>query len=288
MELQEHRIPGEGGLEIHVLEWSREGVPFVMLHGFGNDAHIWDEFAPVIAPHYRAVAVDLRGHGDSAWDAERRYDYDFHIGDLERVTAALGIERFVLMGHSLGGRVATLFAGKHPERLAGFVLVDSGPDLDPRGVTRIRVDVEKMATGADSFASPAHYERVLTHAYPAVKTKILARMASHGLRERPDGRFERKTDPAFHAGRAAMSETEAEERERAIATRLWEALAKVTCPALVVRGAASDILSPDCAEKIAEEVLAKGQLAIVARAGHSVMVDNPEGFAEAVSAFALG
>jgi pimeloyl-ACP methyl ester carboxylesterase len=62
----------------------------------------------------------------------------------------------------------------------------------------------------------------------------------------------------------------------------------VTCPALVVRGAASDILSPDCAEKMAEDVLAKGRLAIVPRAGHSVMVDNPGGFAEAVSAFALG
>ena len=62
----------------------------------------------------------------------------------------------------------------------------------------------------------------------------------------------------------------------------------MTCPALVVRGAASDILSPDCADRMAEEVLARGQLAVVARAGHSVMVDNPEGFAEALSAFALG
>ncbi len=294
MEPRSQRIPGEGGLEIHVLEWSAEGVPFVMLHGFSNDAHIWDDFAPVIAPSYRTLAVDLRGHGDSAWDPERRYDYEFHIGDLERVTEALGIERFVLMGHSLGGRVATLFAGKHPERMAGFVLVDSGPELDPRGVTRIRLDMEKTRAragdqpGLGSFASPAEYERVLAPAYPVVKPEILARMARHGLRQRADGRYERKTDPAFHAGRVAMSDAEAEERERAIEKRLWEALANIPCPSLVVRGAASDILSPDCADRMAEEVLPNGQLAVVARTGHSVMVDNPEGFAEAVSAFALG
>lgn len=287
MEPHAHRIAGEDGVEIHLLEWSRAGVPFLMLHGFGNDAHIWDDFAPVIAPSYRTLAMDLRGHGDSAWDPERRYDYEFHIADLERVTAALGIERFVLMGHSLGGRVATLFAGRHPERLAGFVLVDSGPELDFRGVTRIRVDMQKTAAGSGTFASAAEYERMLSHAYPAVKPDVLARMARHGLRQRPDGRFERKTDPAFHAGRAAMSEAEAEERERAVEKRLWEALAKVPCPALVVRGAASDILSPDCADRMAEDVLAQGRLAIVARAGHSVMVDNPEGFADALSSFVL-
>ena len=57
--------------------------------------------------------------------------------------AALGVERLVLVGHSLGGRIATLFAGAHPERMAGLVLVDSAPELDARGMIRIRQDVEK-------------------------------------------------------------------------------------------------------------------------------------------------
>ncbi len=288
MEPTSHRVPGRDGVEIRVLEWSREGVPFVMLHGFGNDAHVWDDFAPVVAPYYRVLAVDLRGHGDSAWDPERRYDYEFHIGDLERVLETLGVERFVLVGHSLGGRVATLFAGQHPGRLAGLVLVDSGPALDPRGVTRIRVDIEKTVTGDGTFGSPAEYERGLARAYPVARPEALARMARHGVRQRADGRWERKTDPAFHAGRAGMSEAEAEERERVVEKRLWEALAKVPCPALVVRGAASDILSPDTADRMAEDALPDGRLAVVARASHSVMVDNPEGFAEAVSEFALG
>ena len=68
----------------------------------------------------------------------------------------------------------------------------------------------------------------------------------------------------------------------------WDALAKIPCPTLVVRGAASDILSPDVADRMVEDVLPKGRLAVVARAGHSVMTDNPDGFREAVCAFVLG
>jgi pimeloyl-ACP methyl ester carboxylesterase len=265
-------------------------VPFVLLHGFGNEAHVWDDFVPVIAPYYRTVALDLRGHGDSGHDPQRRYDYEFHVRDLEAVTASLGIERFVLMGHSLGGRIATLFAGAHPERLAGLILVDSGPELDARGTTRIVLDVQKESTaaGSDGFASIAEYERLLSLAYPAAKPDIIGRMARHGLRQREDGRYVRKADPAFHGGRAEASAPERAAREERVTRELWEALGRVECPALVVRGAASDVLSADVADRMAEEVLQQGSLAVVGRASHSVMTDNPEGFAEAVADFALG
>ena len=90
------------------------------------------------------------------------------------------------------------------------------------------------------------------------------------------------------AGRADASEAEAEARERDTAKRLWDALARIPCPTLVVRGAASDILSPEIADRMVDDVLQKGQLAIVPRSAHSVMTDNPAGFAEAVGAFVLG
>jgi pimeloyl-ACP methyl ester carboxylesterase len=258
----------------------------LLLHGFGNEAHIWDDFAPVMAPHYRTIAVDLRGHGDSAHDPERRYDYQSHVRDLEFVTAELGIDRLVLIGHSLGGRVSTLFAASHPQRMAGLVLVDAGPELDARGISRISTDVERSVD--QSFASLAEGEMALAHAYPAARPAALARMARHGLRKREDGRYERKTDPAFHAARGQLTPAAADAMEKKTARELWEALGRITCPALVVRGAASDVLDPDTAERMAEEVLRSARLAVVPRAGHSVMTDNPEGFCQAVSRFALG
>jgi pimeloyl-ACP methyl ester carboxylesterase len=284
MQPRSRRIPGSDGLSIHVLEWSESGTPLVLVHGFGNEAHIWDDFAPLVAPHYRTVAVDLRGHGDSDHDPEARYDYDFHVADLEAVTAALGIERLVLVGHSFGGRTSMLFAATHPERMAGLVIVDIGPEHDPRGTTRIRLEV--MQRGDGSFAAPTEYERVLAHNFPAGSPDALRRMAQHELRQREDGRWLRKADPAFMTARAGEAEAEAEERDTA--KRLWDALARISCSTLVVRGAASDILSPEIADRMVDEVLAKGQLAVVPRAAHSVMTDNPAGFAEAVTGFVLG
>jgi pimeloyl-ACP methyl ester carboxylesterase len=259
-------------------------VPLLFLHGFGNEAHIWDDFAPVVAPYYRTLALDHRGHGDSAWDPELRYEHDTMADDVEAVTEALGIDRLVIIGHSLGGRVATLFAGRHPERLAGLVLVDIGPEVDPRGQLRIRQDVE--ANVAPSFGSIEEYARALSLAYPAGQADALLRMARFGLRRREDGRYELKMDPALRGAMGGAGRDDPDRQEE-MRKAQWDALARVPCPTLVVRGAASDILSPEIADRMVDEVLQQGRLAIVPQAGHSVMTDNPDGFRDAVSAFVL-
>ena len=231
------RIAGTGGLSLHLLEWSREGVPLLFLHGFGNEAHIWDDFAPVVAPCYRTLALDHRGHGDSDWDPELRYEHDTMADDVEAVCAALGIERLVLIGHSLGGRIATLFAGRHPDRLAGLVLVDIGPEVDPRGQMRIRQDVETNV--APTFGSIEEYARVLSLAYPAGRAESLMRMARFGLRVRADGRYELKMDPALRGAMGAGGADEAARHEEIVKAQ-WDALARVPCPTLVVRGASRE------------------------------------------------
>ncbi len=285
MEAVDLQVEGSRGM-LHLLEWSRDGVPMLLLHGFGNEAHIWDDFAPEVAPHYRTLALDHRGHGRSEWDPEGRYEIDPFVDDVEAVCEALSIERVVLVAHSLGGRVATLFAGRHPGRLAGLVLVDIGPEVDPRGSLRIRQDVETNLSPV--FASRDEYARALSLSYPAATPEALRRMAEHGVRERADGGFELVMDPALRgitAGRAG--EADAEAQERALVERMWDALAALPCPALVVRGAASDILSPEVADRMVDEVIPNARLAVVPQAGHSVMTDNPRGFNEAVCAFVL-
>jgi len=285
MEPRSRRIAGADGLDLHVLEWSQEGVALLLLHGFGNDAHIWDDFAPAVAPHYRTLALDHRGHGDSAWDAKRRYEHEVMVADVEAATAALGVERLVIVGHSLGGRVATLFAGRHPERMAGLVLVDIGPELDPRGILRIRMEVESSQEPV--FGSVEEYGRLLSLHYPAAQPKALLRMAQHGLRQLEDGRYVLKMDPALRGAGFSGSPEDAALRERQMSEAQWDALHRIACPTLVVRGAASDVFSAETAERMVDEVLASGRLAVVPRAGHSVMTDNPEGFREAVAAFVL-
>ncbi|MCP4006686.1 MAG: alpha/beta hydrolase [bacterium] len=285
MEPRSIRLPGTDGLSLHALEWSGDGTLLLFLHGFSNSARVWDYIAPVLASHYRVIGLDQRGHGDSDRDPEFRYGHESMANDVNSVIEALGAERLVIVGHSLGGRVAMRFAGLHPEKLAGLVIVDSGPELDARGTTRIRLDV---ANAEPSFDSVAAYQSVLHRQYPETDSKILARLAGHWTREREDGRFELKLDPGFMSGRMDVSKEEMDEMMQAETKILWQALKQLPCPALVIRGAASDVLDADTAEKMAEEVIPKGKLEVVGAAGHSVMLDNPEGFEKALVSFVLG
>lgn len=279
-----HRIKGAHGLELHLLEWSTQGVPLVLLHGLGNEAHLWDDFVPSVVDHYRVLALDQRGHGDSDWDPEARYDAESMTDDLEAVLEALQIDRFVLLGFSMGGRVSMTFAGRHPERLAGLVIADIGPEVDARGV--LRISGEMAERPAPVFANAQEYAAILSLNYPAGQPHALKRMAEYGLRKRADGLFELKMDPKLRGARPTDDASKA--LEQAFILQQWDALAKVPCATLVVRGAASDILSSEIADKMVDEVLPNGRLAIVPQAAHSIMTDNPKGFEEAVCGFVLG
>jgi pimeloyl-ACP methyl ester carboxylesterase len=285
MEPRSIRLPGTHGLTLHALEWSREGTPLLFLHGFSNDAHVWDLIAPVIAPHYRVLAFDQRGHGDSDRDPEGRYDHETMARDVNAALESLGIARVVIVGHSMGGRVAMRFAGLFPEKLAGLVVVDSAPDLDARGTTRISLDVQQQDW---SFGSVAEYERVLQRQYAVTKPELLAKLAVHWTRRREDGRYELKLDPGFMKARQGVTAEAAKAWSEQEAKHLWAALAGLPCPALVVRGAASDVMSAEVADKMVDDVIPKAVLETIARAGHSVMLDNPEAFEKALTGFVLG
>ncbi len=122
--------------------------------------------------------------------------------------------------------------------------------------------------------------------YPAGQPDALKRMAEYGLKKRDDTLFALKKDPKLRCARPTDDATTA--REEKFIQQQWDALAKLPCATLIVRGAASDILSPEIADKMVDDVLQNGTLAIVPQAAHSVMTDNPKGFEEAVCAFVLG
>lgn len=290
MEPRSLRVPGADGLSLNVLEWSREGTPLLFIHGFSNEAHIWDDVAPMLAPYYRVLAMDLRGHGESDWHPSGDYDYASHVADVLALLDHLAIERVVIVAHSLGGRISMLLANEAAERIAGLVIVDSAPEIDRRGAVRISMDTAQNM--APSFERVAQYEAMLAHAYPAATPEAIARMARHQLKRGEDGKYVLKMDTnlrRFVGGGAdgpdaqTLANLEAERSES-----MWKGLEALECPVLVVRGAASDIVSADTADRMAEEATKRGTLAVVAQAGHSVMTDNPEGFSEVLCSFALG
>jgi esterase len=97
----------------------------VLLHALGEDASDWDEVAAALSNRYRVLALDQRGHGQSEYTA--RYSFELMRDDLRDFVDALGLEQFALMGHSMGGLVALLFAEEHPERVQRLAIEDAAP-----------------------------------------------------------------------------------------------------------------------------------------------------------------
>ncbi len=113
------------GMMFHYRDWRGHGKPMVLLHGLASQSHIYDLVAPRLAQNYRVVALDQRGHGESA-KPDSGYDFESVIGDLLAFLDALKFKRAIIVGHSWGGNVALQFAATYPERVAALVLIDGG------------------------------------------------------------------------------------------------------------------------------------------------------------------
>jgi pimeloyl-ACP methyl ester carboxylesterase len=121
--MTDSHVAGPAGL-LWVDDGGRGGLPVVFVHSTAGSSAHWSHQLAHLRPTRRAVALDLRGHGSS--EPPRDGDYSIHsmATDVHAVVTALGISRFVLVGHSLGGGVALTYAGTHPDQIAGLLLLD--------------------------------------------------------------------------------------------------------------------------------------------------------------------
>jgi pimeloyl-ACP methyl ester carboxylesterase len=267
-------------LSLHVLEWSKEGMPCILIHGAGDAAVVWSYLSRHIAPRLRPIAIDLRGHGNSSWDPGQKYDWRTMTEDLEEVIEALKLRRFVLVGHSLGAEVAIRAAARNPAHVAALVIVDFGPELLRAGVDQVRADLREIP---GRFASPDAYAAWLIDRRPLSRPELLQDLATYNLRRSAAGTFELKVDPAVVA-RGKFGELDRLSC-RYCQPELWHVLRRITAPSLVVRGKGSSVLPPDVASRMVERTLPVSRLAVIGGAGHSVMMDRPEEFTDAVIGF---
>jgi pimeloyl-ACP methyl ester carboxylesterase len=261
-------------MRFHYLDWGTAGLPpVVFLHGGGLNAHTWDLVCAALRRERHCLALDQRGHGESEWSPQMDYSIESHVGDLEAFVHALGLERFVLVGMSLGGVNALAWAGRNSRRLAGLVLVDVGPEIRFDGVRKIAAFTSE-STPLDSVEQ--FVERALAF-NPRRNRELLRRSLLHNLRRMPDGRFMWKYDQR-HRGKVDPG---AYARRREL---LWSAVDAVECPALVVRGAQSDVFHDEDAERLAGR-LRRGRWVRIEGAGHTVQGDNPADLLAALRAF---
>jgi pimeloyl-ACP methyl ester carboxylesterase len=123
-------VPGAAG-PIAIDDGGRGGVPVLFVHSFAGTSAHWAAQLAHLRRSRRAVALNLRGHGGSGAPADHDYAVPSLAQDIASVADALGLQRFVLVGHSLGGSAAAAYAAQHPERLAGLVLVGTPGPMPP-------------------------------------------------------------------------------------------------------------------------------------------------------------
>ena len=267
-------------LSVSVTEWSRRGPPCVLLHGFGDAACVWNHLAIRLAQQFHVVAMDLRGHGNSDWDPDTKYDSETFSADLTKTVAAFGFERMILVGHSLGADVAVRFAAENASRVAALVIVDFGPECDKAGIDEV---LHGFAAMPRAFASAEEYGEWLIAHRPLADPGLLRQFARGTLRQSASQGWEPKADAAL-ATRSHVSRLDVTEG-RYCWPDLWPALARINCPSLVVRGMGSGVLPYDVARRMVDRALPDGRLATIAAAGHAVMMDNPVEFSASVGGF---
>lgn len=270
----EHDVTARG-LEFHYQEWGDPlATPVFMLHGFGVSGHMFDEFAQRMEKDYHLIALDQRGHGDSQWAEDGDYSREAFVADAEAVREALGLERFILVGHSMGGLNAVAYAVQHPQRVRALILVDVGPESAKEGVDNI----VRFTKGPDDLEFDQFVE--MAHRFNQRRSidNIRERMR-HRLKPTENGKFTWKFDSRFRkqdSGLRIGSELSNDES--------WQLFRQVSVPTLLVRGAESDVLTKDVAAR-AEREMQHARLVVVPDAGHSVPGDNPDDFTAAVRTF---
>jgi pimeloyl-ACP methyl ester carboxylesterase len=274
------------GLKHHVLEWdhSASDITVVLLHGFLDLAWSFAHVAARLARSYHVVAPDFRGHGDTQWvGAGGYYYFPDYILDLTRVLPQITRARTYIVGHSMGGTVATYYTGLFPHRVQKLALLEGiGPPGDDPAIAPERV-LEHLRT-VDNLRSrkPRILQSLdeavetLTHIYPRVDRQVLREYARCATRPSPDapvGSLRWKYDP-LHRTRSPLPFDE----------RMFAAfIRRIECPVLLVDSA--DRVNAGLTNYPRQALYTTAVQRVLVDSGHMMQLDQPQALAEMVMEF---
>ena len=255
------------GLRLHYLDWGNESAPaLVLLHGLGGAAGEWRRVAEHFRSDYRVLALDQRGHGRSEHAADRAYATDDLVADLGAFLDALGIDRAILCGHSMGGHNVIAFTARHPERVVCGLANDIPPAL-PRdaaaAASQFPGGQQPLFADIEAFIADGRERNPFT---PEEARRIVAKARLAPM----EGGYRSTADPA-----AAIEWAPAD---------LWEAARTITRPLLLVRGGASPVLDAETLRRM-EAAIAPARSVTLERAGHNTFLDMEPEFLAAASPF---
>ncbi len=259
------------GLRLHYRDYPgrADRPPLLCIPGLTRNARDYETLAERLAGEWRVIAVDLRGRGESGYAKDpMTYVPLTYLQDLEALVGELKLDRFVAIGTSLGGILTMLMAATHPERIAGAVLNDVGPEIDPAGLGRIR-----------GYVGKSTWHPTWMHAARAVAEANANVFPNWGITQWLD--MAKRTHRLTSAGRIVLDyDMKIAEPFRVPGNEagpdMWRAFEGLKDkPLLIVRGGTSDILPAAVADRMHAQV-AGSELLTIPDTGHTPTLTEPE------------
>ncbi len=241
-----------------------DGPPeVVFLHGGGQNAHTWDTV--ILGLGVPALAVDLPGHGRSAWREDGDYGPKLNAETLRPVLREWAPNPRLVVGMSLGGLTALRIAATEPSLVPELVLVDVTPSAPERHeeMTKAQLGAVALVQGERTFPSFADMLDVTIAAAPHRDRKSLRRGVFHNSRQLDDGTWTWRYD-SFRKGPLLSG-----------FANLWDDVPSITMPTTLVRGANSFFVNDEDAEAFAKGAPGFRRTHVVSDSGHSVQGDQP-------------
>jgi pimeloyl-ACP methyl ester carboxylesterase len=246
------------------------------LHGLTRNSRDFEDLAPHLQRRFQVIVPDVRGRGLSARDPNaQNYQPAIYLQDIISLMDAVAVQRVAVIGTSMGGLLAMMMGMGHRDRIAGIVLNDMGPEVDPAGLERIKGYAGRLPQPKHWDDAIAQTRSMFGEAWPNLSAERWSALARRGYREDEKGGLSVDADPMIgEMLRAAPAAT-------ANLWPFWKALRGI--PMLAIRGAQSDILSGATFAKMKAENPELMQLEVAQR-GHAPLLDEPECVA-AIDAF---
>lgn len=245
-----------GGRRLSYLDFGGPGVPLLAFHGHYNEASTFVPLAEALAPRWRVIALDQRGHGES--DRAPSYERDDYVADIAAFQRHLGLGPVAVVGHSLGGVNAYQYAARHPGRVAALIVEDIGAV----------VNCDWTFTERLPRSAPSRQALITALGATAPYLECSVRRSGDGW------------GYSFDLEDTVWS-------QKALNGDHWDDWMSVRCPTLLVRGRRSDELAADHAGAMVARRVGQAEL-VELPAGHVVHHDAPAEFAHAIRAFLAG
>jgi len=250
-----------------------EGLPLLLMHGLTRNSADFEPLVPHLSGR-RLIVPDQRGRGLSDYDDDPAlYRLDIYVADMFALMDGLGIDRFGIVGTSMGGLMGMVMAAFQPARIAALALNDIGPVVDDEGMERIRGYVGPRKEPAKSWEEMAErFKAVNAQAFLDFGQDDWLAFARRTSRQDGD-LVVTAFDPAISQGISA-------ENDAVVPDNLWPVWDAVsTVPALVIRGAVSDLLSAETVSEMARRHEAAFASTEVPLRGHAPLLDEPAALA---------